>query len=282
MCEPITIGLISAASGIMGAAGAHQDAQAQADYQNQASSRDYKYQLARREGEWNQALSIWGNKKADYQNEYDSNYAAAGRSEAAEQYRLNEMFQQAAFQKQDMLSQLIQGQGSNAASGKTGNTAARLDQTMLAAFGRNNAIIAENLASARSAMIQRNEDNRLQLQSANNKAWSQVALAPTPGIAPPQPVMVGGPSGIGLVSGILGGISSGIGAYMGAKAPKDRDNPYGGQQGGWGGQSFNGTKLAPDTPQLVPTPKIPNPPSFPKANNWGGNGFNYNSRFYNQ
>jgi hypothetical protein len=132
---------------------------------------------------------------------------------------------QAAFQKQDMLSQLIQGRGSLAASGRAGKTAAKMDQSMISAFGRNNAIIAENLASARSAMIRRNEQTRYQLMSGNNQAWSNVSIAPSPGIAPPQPVMAPGPSGIGLVSGILGGVASGIGAFNNLKAP-DAGNIY--------------------------------------------------------
>lgn len=284
MCLPVlgvVAGIASAASGAIGAAGAHQDAQAQADYQNESARRNYKYQLAKREGEWNKTLSIWGNKKADYQNEYSANAEAADRSFAAEQYRLNEQFQQAAFQKQDMLAQLIQSTGSIGASERTGKSVKRLEVAQIAAFGRNNAIMAENLASARNAMINRNEDYRLQLQSANNRAWSNVAIAPTPDVAPPQPVMAAGPSGLGLAAGIVGGIASGIGAFNSLKAPSagswDNANPwgkagnndpynaFGNAQNGFSNKNFNnfnpGTNFK--------------PPQF----DWG-NSLNFNSRNY--
>ena len=278
MCLPIIAGIASAASGIAGAVGAHQDAQAQADYQNESATRNYKYQLAKREGEWNKTLSVWGNKKVDYQNEYDANYEAAGRSWSAEQYRLNEQFQQAAFQKQDMLAQLIQGQGGLAASGKTGKSAAKLDQAMVSAFGRNNAIIAANLASARTAMVQRNEDYRQQLQSANNRAWSNVAIAPTPDVAPPQPVMVGGPSGLGLAAGILGGVASGLGVFNSLKAPS-AGNFDALPSTKWGeGDNTQWFKPGTNIPNVNPKPTDFDFNPSSKLNgagvNWGGSGYN--------
>ena len=203
----------------MGAVGSHQQAQAQADYQNEVSRRNYEHAVKTREAEWQGQLSIWNNKKVDFQNQLDSNYAAADRAYAAEQSRLNEGFMQAAFQKQDMLAQLMQGRGDIAASGRSGKSVAKMDQAMLAAFGRNNAIISENLRSARSGMIQRNEQTRLQLQSGNNQAWSSVGMAPIPGVAPLAPTMVAGPSGIGLASGILGGVASGLSTLGNLKAP---------------------------------------------------------------
>lgn len=281
MCLPLIAGIASAASGIIGAAGAHQDAQAQADYQNESAIRNYKYQLAKREGEWNKTLSIWGNKKVDYQNEYSANAEAADRSYAAEQYRLNEMFQQAAFQKQDMLAQLIQSTGSIGASERTGKTVKRLETAQLAAFGRNNAVVAENLASARNAMINRNEDYRLQLQSANNRAWSNVAIAPTPDTPPPQPVMAPGPSGLGLAAGIAGGIASGIGAFNSLKAPSAGNWGTDGlsKTAGFGQNDWGGSKAFNPSGFDYKMPKGFNPSS--NFGDKGTNGFNYfNSKLY--
>lgn len=271
MCAPIAIGIISGLSSVAGAVGSYQDAQAQANYSNQVAARDYKYAVAKREGEWNQALSIWNSKKVDYQNDIGANQDAAGRAYSAEQMRFNEMFQQAAFQKQDQLAQLIQSQGSIAAAGRTGKTAARLDQAALAAFGRNNAIMSENLASARNAMMQRNEDTRLQLMGANNRAWSQVAIAPTPGLAPPVPIMASGPNGIGLVSGILGGIATGASGFMKAKAP---DAGSGGNNTSKSGYTFNPKPDNPayQGPAFGPSYK-PYTPNQQVA--WGGNSYNY-------
>jgi hypothetical protein len=258
VCLPIIGAVVGIASSVAGAVGSHQQSQAQADYQNEVARRDYEHAIRRREAEWQQTLSIWGNKRVDFANQASENYSAADRAYATEQAKLNETFMQAAFQKQDMLSQLIQGRGSLAASGRAGKTAAKMDQSMISAFGRNNAIIAENLASARSAMIRRNEQTRYQLMSGNNQAWSNVSIAPSPGIAPPQPVMAPGPSGIGLVSGILGGVASGVNTWKGLQPPKAFDQvpkpPT---------NSFNFNTEA--TMPGISYQGIPNAPSFNKS-----------------
>lgn len=157
--------------------------------QNKAMMADYKYNVAKRDADWKQVLSSWGNQRVDYQNTIDSNYEAAGRAYTAEQSRMNEAFMQAAFEKQDLLTQLIGAQGQLGASETYGNSARKMNQSMLAAFGRNNEIMSENLASNRSASIQRNYDTWRQLASANNQSWSQVAQAPTETFAPQAPQM---------------------------------------------------------------------------------------------
>ena len=195
--------------GILGAAGSFAQSAMGASASNKAAIRQYKHDLAIREGNWNKEQSVYRSRMVDYKNEYDENYSAAGRAYAAEQTRMNEMFDQVAFQKQDMLTQLLQSTGQLGASEKYGKSAARMNTATLGAFGRNNAIIAANLASARDAMQQRNEDTRLQLQSTNNKAWGQVAIQPTATIAPPPPTMQK-PDYLGLALGVASAVGSGI------------------------------------------------------------------------
>jgi hypothetical protein len=223
VCEPITLG-------ILGAAGSFASSAMGASANNKAAIRQYKHDLAIREGNWNKDQSTYRNKIVDYQNEYGENSSAAGRAYAAEQARYNEMFESAAFQQQDMLTQLVQSQGQLGASEKLGKTAGRMNTAMLGAFGRNNAVLAANLASARNAIQQRNEDTRLQLQSANNKAWSQVAIAPTPGIAPLAPVMQK-PDYFGLATGLIGAVGGGIMKNNAGKAPPGWNTPEGMKNG---------------------------------------------------
>ena len=97
--------------GILGAAGSFAQSAMGASSSNKASTRQYKHDLAIREGNWNREQSGYRNRMVDYKNEYDENHSAAGRAYAAEQARVNEMFDQVAFQKQDILSQLVQSQG---------------------------------------------------------------------------------------------------------------------------------------------------------------------------
>jgi len=186
------------------------------------------------------------------------------------------MYQQAAFGKQEQLAQLIGATGSNAAAERSGRSAQRLDTAALAQFGRNNAVIAANLASARNAMIQRTYDTTLATDAANRRAHSQVAVAPVAGIAPPQPVMVGGPSGLGLAAGILGGVASGIGAFNSLKAPSagnwDKQGSY---------SSFKGNIPGYGEGKVQPITGSPLPSTNWKATPWTGNSFNASTKYYN-
>ena len=238
---------------------------------NKAAIRDYKHQLAIREGNWNKEQSVYRNSMVDYENTFSENHSAAGRAYAAEQARMNEMFDQVAFQKQDMLAQLVQGQGQLGASEKYGKTAARMNTAMLGQFGRNNAIIAANLASARTAAMQRNEDTRLQLMGANNKAWSQVAIGPTATVAPPPPQMQK-PDYLGLATGLIGAVGGGIMKKNAGKAPPgwDKNNLFA------GGKDMSGYFR---TDLTIPGVTYGGGSSmkFPSADGWT-NGMNWNSK----
>lgn len=189
---------------------------------NAAAKQQYEQQLKIRSARWDATRAVWNNKLADFKGEISSNQEAAGRAWASEQYKLNEQFQQAAFQKQDMLAQLVQAQGALGASEQYGRSAKRLQMEQVAAYGRNNAIIAANLASARGAMMQRNEDIRRQMISENNRAWNQVAAGPIGELEPVRPQMQGHGStllqmGIGIAGAALGSIGKNA-------APKGWDN----------------------------------------------------------
>jgi hypothetical protein len=58
-------------------------------------------------------------------------------------------------------------------------------------------------------MQQRNEDTRLQLQGANNRAWGQVAIGPTATVAPLAPTMQK-PDYLGLALGIGSAVGGGL------------------------------------------------------------------------
>lgn len=254
MCLPVVGAALSGASSIFGSISS-------ANAANKAAIADYKYAIAKRDADWKQTLSVWGHKRNDYTNQISSNYDAAGRSYAAEQTRLNETFMQAAFQKQDMLTQLIQGRKVGEMSG---NSAAKMDQSMLAAFGRNNATIAENLASARSASMQRNYDTWGQLASANNSAWSEVALKPTETFAPKPPQMQS-PNIIGGLLGMAGGVVGALGSGAGNKPDGGNLTPSN-QWGGSGASNFKHQLTIPGVNYGgMSSPRFP------------GNSFNFNS-----
>ena len=264
MCLPAVAAVASAGSGILGAIGSHQQAQAQADLTNEQSRRQYDYANKQRALDWQGQLSVWGVKRNEFQHQVSENFSAADRAYASEQTKLNEMYQQAAFGQQDQLAQLLGATGSNAAAERSGRSAQRLDTATLGQFGRNNAVIAANLSSARNASIQRTYDATLATDAANRKSHNQVAVAPVAGIAPPVPVMAAGPSGMGLAAGILGGVASGLSAFNSLKAPKATTGNQG--TGGYGGGSFptfGGSPLSSTAWKSVP---------------WTGNSFNLSTK----
>jgi len=239
VCDPITAGVSQFATGAVSAFGQHSDQQAayrsQVDAvnrQNEYTRRQWDYQLEERDRDWTNQLAIWNTKRAEYGQTLGQNASAADRAYASEQLRLNEAFNQAAFAQQGMLGQLVQGRGSIAASGQSGRSVARMDQSVLAAYGRNNALIAQNLSNARNSMIRANEETRLGLNAANMNAWRSVQFAPQPTQAPPTPMLNGmpnKPSGWGLASGLMGAAVSGFGTYNSLKAPSGfsgSDSPF--------------------------------------------------------
>jgi hypothetical protein len=110
----------------------------------------------------------------------------------------------------------------------------------LAALGRNQAIKSQSLIRAKEAYTAKTEDIRDKQISANNQAYQKVALRPVEGVAPPQPVMMPGPSGLSLAAGLGSAALGGIKAANAANAL-----PNGDQLPGGGG--FNPATPAPTT-----------------------------------
>ena len=220
MCSPIALGVASFATGAMGAVGQHQSASAQASAANAAATSNYKYQLKVRERAWDRERHVYGRKLFEHDEQLKENNLAAQRAYSGEQRKLNEAYRQAAFSNQAMVTQLLgmEGKGT-AARGMTGRTADRMDASQLAAFGRNQAILAQSLTSARQAGEFRKDSIRRELKNTNRQAYSEVAIAPTPGVAPPPPTMQPGPSGLGLLAGLGSAAVDGYGTYNQLKAP---------------------------------------------------------------
>ena len=224
-------GAASAGSGALKAFGNYQSQQAAADAANKSAVEQYKYQLKIRENNWARERNLYRTKIDQYNKQVRENNSAAGRAYSAEQRRLNETFNQAAFQNQAQLISLAQRQGTTRATMLSGRTADRAAALDLAALGRNQAIMAENLIGARQAMTYNTDEIRNQLKGANRRAYSTVAIQPQPGVAPLPPTLRAGPSQTGLFADLAGAAASGLSAYSGLQAPPGFTNPPGGGGG---------------------------------------------------
>ena len=234
MCDPVTLGVATFAQGTMGALGSANQAKAR----NQAAIRDYKYQLAQREANWYQSLSVWGAKKNKYQNEINENDLAAQRGYSQAQVGLNNMFAQAAQRNEGALIKYLQSHGKMAAAGRTGRSVARISSLELGALERQAGRNLYMLTQSKEAYKANVEGIRQKQIGHRNKLYSQVAFAPVPDLAPPPPVLENQSPGMGIAMAALGGITA-----FGKAGGK---NPFGKGSGmfrgsGGGGNIFSKT-----------------------------------------
>ena len=118
-----------------------------------------------------------------------------------------------------MAVDLLKSSGRQAARGMSGKSADRVDAQMISAYGRNQAILAESLTSARQSADSAGRNIRAELSNANRQAFSQVAINPMPGIAPQRPINQTGPNRFGLLTGVAQAGLQGYQTYKSLKAP---------------------------------------------------------------
>lgn len=158
--------------------------------------------------------------------QYGYNRDAANRAYSSEQIRLNELFQQAAFQQQGALQNLMEIQGTNNASERYGRSANRANLLgTLGQFGRNQAIQAASLASARGQSGRNLEQISRDQMSADLNAWQNIAVPPMMQAQMPMPQA---PSSMNNALMIGNNLLSGFGTYASLRAPSaGSSTPFG-------------------------------------------------------
>jgi len=213
VCNPVALGVASFGSSALGAIGAHQSAQAQADAANEAAINNYNYQVAVRENKWRQTLTIWNQKRIQYKKGLAENALALNRGDVQVQDSLNRAYQQAKLQGSADTIDLLKKQGVFQARGTNqGQSADKIERSILAEYGLKNAMRANSLAMSRMQAYEAGNDLRRKAESDLNNMYSKVALQPVQGVAPVVPTMQAGPSPLSLIgalgSAAVGGIST--------------------------------------------------------------------------
>ena len=213
MCAPAALGIASFGSSALGAIGAHQSAQAQADAANEAAINNYNYQIAVRENKWRQTLTIWNQKRIQYKKGLAENALALNRGDVQVQDSLNRAYQQARLQGSADTIDLLKKQGVFQARGTNqGQSSEKVERSILAEYGLKNAMRANSLAMSRMQAYEAGNDLRRKAESDLNNMYSKVALQPVQGVAPVVPTMQAGPSPLSLIgalgSAAIGGIST--------------------------------------------------------------------------
>ena len=176
---------------------------------NQAYSTTYNNII----GQWRadqanqQTVKAFGAKVDYVKNQIENNFLGAEASWVAEQMRLNEVYDRAAYQSQALQKMLTQAMGSAAAKEVYGKSAKRgaLIST-LGAYGRTKAQQVDQLMSETTQAQMRMKRTEQQMQSANKMALAQVSVLPQAQFFTPQglPGVGGGGINTALQIGQLG------------------------------------------------------------------------------
>jgi hypothetical protein len=127
---------------------ARQNQESNLRYLEQTALNDYKYNLAIRDFDYANQVRQYNESERIYGLQKGFNAMAQAQAQANEDRRYQEILTGMAFDQQDMLVKMLQEEGAVVARGVSGRSAAKSLGSVLAGYGRNQAIAAESLLSA--------------------------------------------------------------------------------------------------------------------------------------
>lgn len=159
-----------------------------AAYRDKTNLQDYNYRLKIQDYEYKLQKKLYNKSESIYKQQRGFNSQAALLAYQAENRRMQEAFQEAAFDNQDLLVQLIEEEGKAAARGQSGRSAGKAIQSIVASYGRNQAILAESLVSAGRQNAVNLRDINLGKYAADLNAEANRMLLPTKLPSLPKPL----------------------------------------------------------------------------------------------
>jgi hypothetical protein len=155
----------------------------------------------------NQIAAAFGAKVDFVQNQIENNFAAAQASWVAEQMRLNEVYDTAAYKSQAMQKLLKEALGTQAAREVYGKSARRgaLVST-LGAYGRSRAQLVDSLMSETTAAQMRMERTEEQKRAQDKLAIAQLSVLPAAATFTPTPMAAASGPGFGQTALQLAGL----------------------------------------------------------------------------
>lgn len=162
-------------------------------YLEETARRNYQYDLQIRDFDYKNQLRQYKESERIYGLQRGANAQAAALARQSEENRFNEIMKGMAFEQQDMLVKMLQEEGQSIARGVSGRSAAKQIASVMAGYGRNQAILEESVLSASrdTAMAMRQiEQERYQADlNADSRRMLQPLLAPAPmaPLAMPRP-----------------------------------------------------------------------------------------------
>jgi len=157
-------------------------------YQEQSAVRQYQNELAIRDFDYGNQVRQFNESERIYGLQLGFNSQASQVAYEAENRRFQEILTGMAFEQQDMLVKMLQEEGQVQASGASGRSAGKALASAMASYGRNQAIMAESLVSAK-------KENKVSMRQIDTEkygadlgAQSRRMLTPLKAPAPMAPL----------------------------------------------------------------------------------------------
>lgn len=135
-----------------------------AQFSDQTALRDYKDKLAIRDFDYSNQARQFNESERIYGLQLGFNNQAAQVAYEAENRKFQETLTGMAFEQQDMLVKMLQEEGQAQALGTSGRSAGKVLASAMASYGRNQAIMAESLVSAK-------KENKISMREINTQKY---------------------------------------------------------------------------------------------------------------
>jgi hypothetical protein len=127
-----------------------QNEETRAAWQDSTNLQDWQYALKIQDFEYASQMRQYRKSEELYGQQLTFNKMAMAAANEAEHRKLEDSTKELAFQNQDIVMKAMQAQGVTAVKNQQGRSAAKGEQAVMASLGRNQAILAESLLSARA------------------------------------------------------------------------------------------------------------------------------------
>ena len=160
---------------------------AERQWRNKTASNDWNHGMAIRDYEHNMQMRAYNKSEQTYKEQLNFNNMAASVAMESENRWLDERFTEAAFQNQDIIVQQLQAEG-EAQLSQSGNSAGKAVQSVMAQAGRNQAVLAESILSAKKQSAVNVKKIKLDKYGGDLQAEANRMLKPEIMPALPKPI----------------------------------------------------------------------------------------------
>jgi hypothetical protein len=119
-------------------------------FKDATNLQDWQYNLKIQDFEYASQMKQYAKSEQIYGQQLTFNQMAQAAAKEAEYRKLEDAMKEMAFQNQDIVIKALQSEGVAAVKGQQGRSAEKMEQAEFAALGRNQAILAESLFSAKA------------------------------------------------------------------------------------------------------------------------------------